>query len=300
MTDAVAVTFWQKHKRRIYKLARTYALIIVGTALVALGITLFITPNKLAAGGISGLSSVIYNITHILPVGTLVLIINVPLFILGTIFCGRSFGLNTIISTFLLSGWLNLFQWVLGDVRFVAGDYVLSALFGGVIIGAGSGIVFLAGTSTGGTDIIAKLVQLIFRSASIGSILLLVDACIIAFAMIVFRNVQIGLYSVISLFIQTRVMDAILEGVSFAKMVMIVSSRPHEIANEIFKLPRGVTGIKGEGMYTGSDRTILMCTVRSQQLPVIKDIVRSIDKDAFIIISDVREALGEGFTDKLA
>ncbi len=286
----------KKYQSKAVKLAKTYAMIALGTAITAFAITAFIVPNKIAAGGISGLSSIIYNVTQILPVGTLVLIFNIPLFILSMIFCGKSFGVNTIISTLMLSGFLTLYEKIPSIQNGLVHDVVLATLFGGAIMGLGMGIVFAAGTSTGGTDIIAKLLQLIMRHVSMGTFILLLDAAIITTAIIVFRDIEIGLYSALTLFIQTRVIDTILEGISFAKMIFIVSSKPQEIADVIMKIPRGVTGLKGVGMFTGEDKTILMCTVKRQQIPKIKDIIKSIDENAFLIIGDVREVMGEGFT----
>lgn len=277
--------------KKYFPIIKKYVIMIIGSFVAAAGISLFLAPNKLTTGGISGLATIAYYIWGF-PIGVVSLVLNIPLFVLGIWIEGKGFGLKSLYATLLLSLFIDL----LANVEPFTEDALLGAVYGGVLMGVGLGLVFLSGATTGGTDIIAKLVQRTVRHMSIGRILLVVDVLIIALAAIVFKDKQVGLYSAVALYASTHMIDLIIEGGKFAKTVFIISDKHLEIAQSITTdLHRGVTGLDGKGMYSGNDKTVLMCTVKRNELPRLKDLIRQTDKDAFVILTDVREVLGEGF-----
>lgn len=277
--------------RLTFSHVKTYVMLTLGAAIAGFGIECFLVPNQLAAGGVSGLSTIVHHIFGY-PVGTVALIFNIPLFILGTIYEGHMFGVKTLYSTIMLSVFLDLFAYV--DP--ITNDHMLASLYGGVLSGIGLGTVFLAGSTTGGTDITAKLINRKFPWISIGKILLMTDIFIIALATVIFRNLYTGLYSVISLYASSFTIDAMQEGVDFAKTVFIITDKCKEVADVVMKeLSRGVTGLYGEGMYTGAKKTVLLCTMKRNEIPKLRKLVIEIDPSAFVITADVREVIGDGF-----
>jgi len=300
-------------------LVKDYLLIFIGSLITALGINIFVVPNKIAPGGVSGIATVIYYISNqALPVGMIMLFLNVPLFIIGTKYIGKRFIVRTFISTILLSLLidathsmsLHIYNNYLtvasnlsadGSVSTIlttgyATDILLHAIFGGILMGIGLGMVFKSGATTGGTDLAAKILNHFLPGLTVGQYLLLIDGAIVLLAAVTFRSVLLALYSIITLFLTSKTIDTIDEGVNFAKSVYIISDKTDEIANTIMRdLDRGVTSLKGKGMYTGMERNVLLCVVNRGQITQLKQIVKSIDPKAFVILSDVREVLGEGF-----
>jgi len=277
--------------KKLFAITKNYAIMTIGAIMTAFSIVVFLAPNKLAAGGVSGIATVLHYVSSF-PIGVLSLVLNIPLFILGITLQGKQFGIKSIYSTIVLSIFIDVFNFI----QPVTNDLLLASLFGGILSGLGLGLVFVAGATTGGSDIIATLLQKIFRHISMGRLLLITDLSVIAFATIVFKNLQTGLYSVIALYASSYMIDTLLEGVGYAKTVFIVSDNYMQIADSIsIELKRGVTGLHGLGMYSGKDKTILMCTMKRNEIPRLKDVVRKIDEKAFVILADVREVLGEGF-----
>ncbi len=277
--------------KKIFSIAVNYAIIIFGVLAAALAVTLFLSPNRLAGGGISGLAIVLHYITGF-PIGVIAIAFNIPLFLLGMRNDGRAFAIKSIAATVLLSVFIDLFS----GLPALTDDLLLASVFGGVMMGLGLGLVFVSDSTTGGTDIVAKLLQRIFRHIPIGRLLLFADVSVILFATVVFGDITIGLYSTISLYASTYMIDTIIDGGKFAKTVFVISNRHREIAAAINRdLKRGVTGLYGCGMYSGQDKVVLMCTVKRNQIPVLKDMVKKLDSSAFVILTDVREVLGEGF-----
>lgn len=277
--------------KKCFSIIRNYVIMIIGALMTALSVSLLLAPNKLASGGISGVATVLFYVTGF-PIGIIALLLNIPLFALGIRSEGKAFGAKSLYATVLLSFFIDLFA----DAPPLTEDILLASIFGGLLMGLGLGLVFIAGATTGGTDIIAKLMQKLLRHISIGRLLLAVDLLVITFAIIVFRDVNIGLYSILSLYASSYMIDTIIDGGKFAKTVFIISDNYVEIARSINNdLKRGVTGISGHGMYSGQDKTILMCTLKRNQIPRLKDLVKQNDRSAFLILTDVREVLGEGF-----
>lgn len=292
---------------RFFKDWKDYLWIILGSIITAAAINIFLVPYKLAPGGVTGIATVIYYLSgERFPVGTTMLVLNVPLFILGMSFIGGKFILRTLFSTIFLSAAIDLSEPV--TTYFVdyyltkAGhmsaspDLLLYSIFGGFFMGLGLGFVFRSGATTGGTDLAARIVHHFIPQLTMGQLLLVIDSSVILFAAIAFDSFLLALYSILSLYLSTKVIDAILEGVNFAKAVYIISEKPDEIAQKIMNdLDRGVTALRGIGMYSGKDKTVLYCVLHRGQLQQLKDLVGKTDPDAFVILSDVREVLGEGF-----
>jgi uncharacterized membrane-anchored protein YitT (DUF2179 family) len=252
---------------------------------------MFLTPNKIAPGGLSGVGIVLYYLFG-LPVGTTMLVLNIPLFILGIRHLGGVFGVKTLFSTVILSVMIDSTTFLPVLTR----EPLLASIYGGIMMGAGLGLVFRSGATTGGTDLAAKIIHKFIPFLTLGQLLLAVDFSVIVFAAVVFGDYELALYAIITLFVGSQVIDGILEGVNFAKAVFIISNKSQYISERIMKdLDRGVTGLGGKGMYTGKDKVVLMCILKRTEIPIIKAIVKEIDSNAFVILTDVREVLGEGF-----
>lgn len=277
--------------KRIKRLVVNGVYVLIGVVLITISINSFFLRLKIAPGGVSGLATVIHYITNI-PVGSIVFVINIPLFVAGFLAFGKRFSVKTLLATFLLSFLLDNTLWL----PQITDDMLLASIFGGIIMGCGMALVFKGGATTGGTDIAAKVVNKYFPAFNISEQLFCIDGLVVIFAMIVFKDFDIGLYSIITIWLSAKVIDIVFEGVGFAKAMFIISNDGEKIGKRILdEVGRGVTGIKGEGLYLKNDKKILLTVVDRTQIPMIKDIAKEIDKTSFIIITDVREALGEGF-----
>lgn len=273
-----------------------YLMILIGTGVLAFGIACFYDPIGLVTGGVTGLAIVIKSVTEGLveggiPLWITNLVFNVPMFILayflkGTKFIGKSF-----FGAMMLSAWLA----VIPQLNLAGDDMLLSAIFGGVFAGAGMGLVFRTGTTTGGTDLVAALIQLKFRHVSIVQLLQMIDALVIVLGMFVF-GIQPTMYAIIAIVVTTHISDIVLEGTNYSKAAYIITNEHEKVANRIMKeLERGVTGLHAKGMYTNEEKCMLYCIVSQKEIVILKDIVNDIDPKAFVIVSEVREVLGEGF-----
>ncbi|MCX7921003.1 MAG: YitT family protein [Clostridia bacterium] len=286
---------------------KAYLWIILGSFITALSINVFMVPYKIAPGGVSGIATVIYYLSgERFPVGLTMLVLNVPLFIAGWRYIGGKFALRTLFSTIFLSfaidGTEKFTRYFVESYLTKPGhfpstpDLLLYSIFGGFMMGVGLGIVFRWGATTGGTDLGARIVNHFIPNLTMGQLLLFIDTSVIILAAVAFQSFQLALYAIVTLFVSSKVIDALLEGVNFAKAVFIISDNSELIAERILKdLDRGVTGLKGTGMYTGHDKKVLLCVLHRGQLPTLKEIVRDVDNRAFIILTDIREVLGEGF-----
>jgi len=267
-----------------------YLWVTAGSLITALGLVLFLVPNQIAAGGVSGLATVIYYVFH-WPVGMTMLLINIPLFLLGLKELGMRFGLKTLYGTIMLSVFTDLIDPLLGVP---SNDPLLSSIYGGAAAGLGLGIVFRAGGTTGGTDLAAQLFRKWFKISS-GQGLLIIDALVIITAAIVF-SVELALYALVGLFLTSRVIDLVQEGAGYTKAALIISDRNEIIADAILqRLDRGATYLCGRGAYTGQEKDILMCVVSRTEISKLKALVTEVDVKAFVIVTDAHEVLGEGF-----
>jgi len=284
--------WFSKAGRLIRSEGLSYISLTLGCLIMALGMNLFLIPNKIVAGGLSGIGTVLFHLFNI-PVGMSVLVMNIPLFLTAWWLLGKSFGVKTFYATLMLSLFIDgtAFMSVLTD------DLLLSSLMGGGLVGLGLGMIFREDASTGGTDLGAKIIHKLIPFISIGQMLLFIDAVVVILAAAVFGQYELALYAGVTIFVTARVIDAIVIGINYTKAAYVISAKSDRISDRILEeLNRGVTELKGKGMYTGMDRPVLMCVLRSRDVPHMKQIVQEEDPEAFIFISDVREVLGEGFS----
>lgn len=270
----------------------TYLGLLAGTLLTAAGLSLFLIPHHIAAGGLSGLATILAVPTG-LPVSVLLLIGNLFLLLIGFRYLGPGFGGKTVFCSILMSVGLELFNLL---PRLPA-EPLLATLYGGVMAGAGMGIVFRLGGSTGGTDILAKLVFRRFPTLSVGRFLLALDLLIIMLSVLVFRDLSLALYSVLAIVINTLLLDTVVGESTSGKAILIISERAEEIAARLMceGEQRGVTGLYSRGMYTGRDRLTLFCVARKREVYHLKKVVYELDPNAFFFLLDTREVLGNGF-----
>lgn len=271
---------------------RNYLGITLGAVLTAIALNMFLIPNKVAAGGVSGFATVLHYLLG-LPVGMTMLALNIPLFLLSVKILGAKFGANTLFGAAVLSMAIDLSA---PYTPVLTTDLFLSSLYGGVLAGVGMGLVFRFKGTTAGTDLLAAIINKLFK-VSVGQALLSVDFFVIAFAGLAFASAELSLYALISLFVTSQIIDLIQEGPSTSKAFFIVSGEPDAVARKIMEeLDRGVTFLQGRGGYTGESRDVLFCVVTTSEVTKLKDIVNSIDGKAFVIVADVHDVLGEGFT----
>ena len=271
--------------------AADYMLIIVGSFIMGYAIKNIYDPANLVTGGASGLAIVIKELAGI-PLWLTNTLLNIPLFLAAWKIQGWRF----IKRTFLATVTLSLSLYVIPErVLIPSGDMLLIALFGGIISGVGTGLVFMAGATTGGTDMLAALIQKKFPHYTLPQVLQVLDALIVLIGVAVF-GIQPALYALIAIYALSKVSDGILEGLKFSKMVYIISAQNEKIARIIMEeMGRGVTGLDATGMYSGARRQMLCCVVSKKEIVRVKELVREQDRRAFVIVSDVREVLGEGF-----
>ena len=286
---------------------KPFVLIFFGCAIMTVGMNLFLIPYKLAPGGVSGLATVLYYVSgNRLPVGVLMLAMNVPLFILGWRTKGRGFMLRSLFGTIVLSLQIDLLApftdrlinvfFVQMDESMATPDLLLNALAGGLIMGIGLAIVLKEDATTGGTDMAAAIIRKFIPHLSIGTFLLFLDVMVVVFATFAFHSIKLGLYASVSLYVSSKTIDAFLEGVNFAKTLTIISDQSTRIADRLMnEIGRGVTGLHGKGMYSGTEKTVLMCVVKRDEIPQVIQLVRECDPLAFVLLNDTREVLGEGF-----
>ncbi|MCC5909090.1 MAG: YitT family protein [Clostridiaceae bacterium] len=269
--------------------------ITLGCALMALSLNLFLKPNTIAPGGVTGLAIIIEKLTGI-PIDVTNLVVNIPLFIAGLMILGAAFGAKTAYATVMLSVFIRAFLILFGEGVIITHDLLLAAIYGGLILGLGLGIIFRFGGTTGGTDLAGAILNKYFPSLSIAKLMMLLDLMVVAIAGLVERNIETSLYSIIALYILVKLADFIVEDLSYAKAFYIISSQPDEIGRRIMEeIGRGVTAFQAKGLYTGTEREVLMCVVNRAQVAKLKEAVYAVDEKAFIMVTTVHEVLGEGF-----
>ncbi len=270
--------------------AGSYALITLGTFCMALGTNLVYEPMSMVTGGFAGIGIIL---RHFIPVPLWLVTfgLNIPLFIVAA----KRFGMAFVGKTCYATVCFSLALAVVPQLPAVHEDYLMAALLGGALNGIGLALVFGRRASTGGTDLLSSLVKEFVPSASTAGILGVVDGIIVVAGMLIF-GIRIGLYSIVAVFVTSRVMDRILEGLKFAKLLYIISEIPEVIASSVMEeLGRGVTALDGKGMYSGNGKKVLMCAVSRKETVSILRLVKNLDPAAFVIVSDVREVRGEGF-----
>ena len=275
-----------------------YMLIIIGTALMATAITSCFDAAGMVTGGFSGIAIIVKAGTKGLygngvPLWVTNLVLNVPVFILAAKIKGFSFVKKALMGDISLTVWLAVLPaWKLSE------DIFLAALYGGILQGVGIGLVFLGGGTTGGTDLLAAIIQKYMKHYSIAQIMQFVDGAVVVAGMYVF-GVERALYAIIAVYLVTKVSDGIIEGLKFSKAVYIITDKPDEVSRMVMEdIDRGITGIRAKGMYSGNDKLMLFCVVGKKELVHLKEMIDEIDPKAFVIVGDAREVHGEGFIEK--
>jgi len=279
-------------RRTPQKLAADLLIELAGCVLFAVSVLCFTAPNHIAPGGVTGVATLV-NYLWQLPIGTVTFLINLPLLAAGWKFLGRTFIQRTFVTLVMFSTVMDLATPLLPTY---VGDPILAALFGGVCSGIGLALIFMRGSTTGGTDIACRLIQLRFPHLSVGKLFLIFDGIVLLLSAIVYQNIETLLYGMITIFTSSQVLDKTLYGIDSGRMLLVMSDHSREIADQIIaRVGRGVTFLDGEGAYSGLERKVLLCAVRTPQYYRIKTIVNEIDPEAFLIAAEAGEILGYGF-----
>lgn len=284
------------NKASALELLKNNAIWLVGCTLYAIGVNCFAVPNEIAQSGMTGAAVIINHLLHT-PVGITNFVINIPLLVLMWLFLGKKMLARTLWVTVILSTALD----VVGATGIVyQGDMILASLFCGLLEGTGLGLIMITGATSGGTDIIAKLINKRWPHLSVGSMVMLADAIVVASGMLVFRSIESGLYAIIVIFVSSKVIDSLIYGTGNGKMLLVVTEKADEVSKAIISsTKRGVSILPAVGAYTGKEKNVLMCVVRKNEVANIMKIIKQTDDKTFIIISEANEILGQGFTQKL-
>ncbi|MBP2631369.1 MAG: hypothetical protein H6Q70_1997 [Firmicutes bacterium] len=274
------------------KKIRQYVGMTLGIFITAVAMNLFLIPHKIAAGGVSGLATVLHYLFDF-PVGVLMLVFNIPIFLFGLKILGARYGINTLYGAIMLSVFIDLTE---KFTPVVTEDILLNCLYGGVMVGVGMGLVFRFKGNTAGTALLAAILNKLFH-ISVGQALMISDACVVAFAGIVFKSPELALYATISIFVTSQIIDLVQEGPATSKSFLIMVENPEVLADKIFQeIDRGVTYLQGRGGYTGQSREMLLCVVDTSEVTQLKELIVQHDSKAFIIVNDAHEVFGEGFS----
>ena len=279
----------QKKKQLIIDIVKT----ILGSALFGLGFNLFLEPSEINAGGLSGLAMIVVYLTKFGTVGTITTLMNIPLFILGGMKVGKRFFWGSLVGMFFTSLFLDLFA--LLPVPTV--EPLMAALYGGIICGFGLGFVFAAGFSTGGSDIVVRLIKMRWPNVQIGVINICFDMCVAVLTGLVYWDLQAALYSGVAIFVTGKMIDMVVYHFDYSKVALIITKEYDQVASKICdQLDRGVTFLYGQGSYTQKDTKVILTAVKKQQVAELKELVVDIDPKAFIIVQEAHQVLGDGFS----
>ena len=279
-----------------YSALLSYVLIVLGTGIMGVSIQNYYDAIGLVTGGFTGLAIIIKAVTGEvikggIPLWLTNIVLNIPVFVFAFVLKGKKFVGRTFFGAFMLSFWL----YVIPPVDLAQGDYLIAALFGGIFSGIGIGLVLRGHATTGGTDMVASLIQIKIKHYSVVKIMQFLDGAIVVVGMAVF-GVRPTMYAVLAIYVTTKISDSILEGFNYSKAAYIITDKHEAIADKIMTdIDRGVTGLSAKGMYTKEDKCVLYCVVSKREIVQVKEIVGEIDSNAFVIVSDVHEVLGEGF-----
>ena len=278
---------------KLWAAFRPYLWITLASAVFALGFDWCYVPNQITLGGMTGLGQIIHAIVPAIPVGSAVIALNLPLFLLGWRLLGWKLLASSLFATAATSLGVDLLA---ACYSFPPMDPMLASVFGGALIGLSLGMVFLQGATTGGTDLIARLLKLRFGHLPMGTLVMAVDLVVIALAALAFHSLSSALYGLVSLYISSLVIDRVLYGLDNAKVAYIISDRAQAVSDVIVRdLDRGVTVLRGEGAYSGSEKRVLMCAFKQKEIVTLKEMIFEIDKNAFIIVCNAHEVTGNGF-----
>ena len=280
----------EKRKEFIIQILGT----LLGTFIMATSVTLFLLPNELSTGGFSGIATILYYKLQV-PMGTTILLLNIPLFFMAGIKIGRDFFIKSLVGTIGLSVFIDMFE----KMPPLTNDKILACIYGGIFTGLGTAILLKSQSSTGGSDLLTYIIQKYKSSIQMGRLITIIDFTIVLANVLFLEKIEIGLYSAIAIYIMGLMIDIVFEGIFFSKLLFIISDKNEIIAEEIkSKISRGITGLYGKGMYNSNEKLILMCAVGRHDIAKIKSLIMSIDKNAFVVVSNSREVLGAGFKTK--
>ena len=267
---------------------------VIGSTLFALGFALFLVPNNINTGGVSGLAMILRKLLGFGSVGALTMAINIPLFLLGGAKIGKQFFWGSLIGMVVSSVMIDVF----GYIPVSPSETMIGALYGGVLCGAGLGMVFVAGASTGGSDIMVRLLKKKYRNVPIGRISIMFDATVVLLTGLVFQDISKALYSGIVVFVCGQVIDAVVYRFDYSRVALIISKEHEAVVKAIDrKLERGATYLHGAGSYTKQDMEVVLTVVRKGQLAELKELVMDVDPNAFVIVQEAHQVLGDGFSD---
>lgn len=278
-------------KSKIVQAIQEYVIIALGCTIMAAGVSLFLLPNELSTGGFSGIATIVYYFFKV-PMGVTVLALNIPLLIIAYFKVGKQLFARSIYGTIVFSLMIDLID----KITPLTHDRFLGCIYGGVFAGIGTAIILKFDASTGGSDLLSHIIRAYKKQYKSSSLILSVDTVVIALNVIFFKNIEIGLYSAIAIFLMGKMIDLIFEGVNFAKVIFIISPKYEEIAGQISaSINRGSTGLFSKGMYTDQEKLTLLCVGSRTEAYEMQSIAKEIDKEAFIIIINAREVIGKGF-----
>ena len=270
-----------------------YTVIVLGCVIYAVGFQFFMYPNNIVSGGIVGVA-MIFNELLPVPVGVTTIILNIPLFVIAWRYFGLDFLISSLVGMALSSAFVDLFAMF---KIVLTNDPMLASIIGGVIKGVGLGVIYYVGSTTGGVDIVAKMLRMKNPHLNLGTILLLIDAAIIIAYAVILNKYESAMYSVITMFVVSKVIDLALYGIDNSCICYIISEKSSDISHEIISghMHRGVTILEGRGAYSGKEKQVIMCVIKRQQIAEIRRIIRNLDEKAFFIVSDAKNVFGNGF-----
>lgn len=267
--------------------------IIIGCIICALSYAVFLIPHQIVPGGVTGIAMLLHFLYHT-PVGLAAIILNIPLFIIAIRILGVSYGIKSVIAIFITNLLIDFFVYTI-KIPTPTNNTVLAALYGGLLLGAGLGLVFRGGASTGGTDIVGQILTR-FTNLSVGMWIMIVDFVVITLAGVTTGSFELALLGYLALFLSSKVIDLVLEGMDYARAAFIISTKQDKIIDEIYdKMRRGVTVLDGYSPYTKEKRPVIMCVITKKETHIFKSLIEDIDGNAFVILTDVFEVLGQGF-----
>ncbi len=283
----------KNEKRNLHRNLANLSLVLLGSVIMGIGYSLFLIPHHFVPGGVSGIAMIVNFFTR-LPLGILIMVLNIPVFIVGIKIMGRKYGLRSLLGMVISSVLIDFFNQVVG-LKSATDNPILAAIYGGVMLGVGLGLVFRGRASTGGSDILGQILNR-WTGMSVGIGIMLIDFFIISASGLAFRQLEAPLYGYIVLVISSKVIDMILEGWNYTKLVIITSTKTDEVQEFILNtLDRGGTALKSRTLYLGREGETIMTVIHRKQLAELKHYVKSIDPDAFVIINDTYAVLGKGF-----
>jgi len=264
---------------------------LIGAFIMAFAVAFFLLPNELSSGGFSGIATILYYKFHI-PMGVTIASLNIPLFLVSGYKIGKKFFAKSIIGTISLSFFIDMLDRLIP----LTGDKMLASIYGGILTGIGTALILKSHSSTGGSDLLTNILKKFNNKLEMGRIITIIDAIIVILNVVFLGKIEIGLYSAITIYLMGLMIDIVFEGIFFSKLIFIISDKNEIIAKEIqTKINRGITGLNGKGMYRNKEKLILMCAVGRWDIANIKKLIKNIDQYAFVVVTNSREVLGDGF-----